>query len=77
MVAAWRPVWRLVGAWVFGAPMYLSLAAQSLGLPIPSPRLAALPQAGAIVVLVPSSRDRRRIRLHRPGQLGQAFREAT
>lgn len=71
--AAWRPVWLLVGAWFFGALMYLSLTVQAVGLPVPSPLVAALPYVGTIVVLVLISRDRRRIRLHRPAMLGRPF----
>ena len=75
--AAWRPVWLPVGAWFFGALMYLSLSVQAVGLPVPSPLVAALPYLGTVVVLVLISRDRRRIRLHRPAMLGRAFRQTT
>ncbi len=71
--AAWRPFWLLVGAWCFGALMYLSLYVQALGLPVPSALLSALPYIGTVVVLVLISRDARRIRLHRPAMLGQPF----
>lgn len=75
--AAWRPFWLLIGAWFFGALMYLSLYVQGQGLPIPSPFVAALPYIGTIVVLVLISRDRRRIRLHRPAMLGRPFRQTV
>ena len=71
--AAWRPVWVLVGAWVFGALMYLSLYVQGAGASIPAPFLSALPYAGTIVMLVVISRDRRLIRLNRPAMLGRPF----
>ena len=71
--AAWRPFWLLIGAWFFGALMYLSLYVQALGLAIPSPFLSALPYIGTVIVLVLISRDRRRIRLHRPAMLGRPF----
>ena len=71
--AAWRPFWLLIGAWFFGALMYLSLYVQAVGLPVPSALVSALPYAGTIVVLVLISRDRRRIRLHRPAMLGRPF----
>ena len=74
--SAWRPVWLLVGAWFFGALMYLSLYVQALGVPVPSALLSALPYAGTIVVLVLISRDRRLIRLNRPAMLGRAFQAA-
>ena len=71
--AAWRPFWLLIGAWCFGALMYLSLYVQALGVPVPSALLSALPYIGTVVVLVLISRDARRIRLHRPAMLGQPF----
>jgi simple sugar transport system permease protein len=71
--AAWRPFWLLIGAWVFGALMYLSLYVQAVGLAVPSALVSALPYVGTIVMLVLISRDKRRIRLHRPAMLGQAF----
>ncbi len=71
--AAWRPFWLLIGAWLFGAMMYLSLYVQGLGVPVPSAFLSAVPYIGTVVVLVLISRDSRRIRLHRPAMLGRAF----
>ncbi|PPQ28726.1 ABC transporter permease [Rhodopila globiformis] len=71
--SAWRPVWLLVGAWFFGALMYLSLYVQALGVAVPSALLSALPYVGTVVVLVLISRDARRIRLHRPAMLGRPF----
>jgi simple sugar transport system permease protein len=71
--AAWRPFWLLIGAWLFGGIMYLSLYVQGLGVPVPTAFLSALPYIGTVVVLVLISRDRRRIALHRPAMLGRAF----
>ncbi len=71
--AAWRPFWLLIGAWLFGALMYLSLYVQALGVAVPSALLSALPYIGTMVMLVLISRDRRRIRLCRPAMLGRAF----
>ncbi len=71
--AAWRPFWLLIGAWFFGALMYLSLYVQALGIPVPSALLSALPYIGTVVVLVLISRDRRLIRLNRPAMLGRPF----
>ncbi|MEI7714388.1 MAG: ABC transporter permease [Rhodospirillales bacterium] len=71
--AAWRPFWLLIGAWFFGALMYLSLYVQALGVAVPSALLSALPYIGTVAVLVMISRDARRIRLHRPAMLGQRF----
>ncbi len=71
--AAWRPFWLMIGAWLFGGIMYLSLYMQALGAPVPTALLSALPYLGTILVLVLISRDRRRIRLHRPAMLGRPF----
>ena len=71
--SAWRPFWLLIGAWFFGALMYLSLYVQALGIAVPSALLSALPYIGTIVVLVLISRDVRLIRLHRPAMLGRPF----
>lgn len=71
--SAWRPFWLLIGAWFFGALMYLSLYVQALGVAVPSALLSALPYIGTVVVLVLISRDARRIRLHRPAMLGRPF----
>jgi simple sugar transport system permease protein len=75
--SAWRPVWLLAGAWLFGLLMYLSLYVQGIGLPVPSPLISAAPYVGTIVVLALISRDRRRMRLNRPAMLGRAFRPAA
>ena len=72
--AAWRPFRLLIGAWFFGALMYLSLYVQALGVAVPSMLLSALPYIGTVVAMVLISRDRRLIRLHRPAMLGQPFR---
>jgi len=58
--SAWRPFWLLIGAWFFGALMYLSLyvrrwSAGAVGT------ASALPYIGTVVVLVLISRDARRI----------------
>jgi simple sugar transport system permease protein len=71
--SGWRPFWLLIGAWLFGGIMYLSLYVQGLGVAVPSALMSALPYIGTIVVLVLISRDRRLIRLHRPAMLGRAF----
>ena len=71
--AAWRPFWLMIGAWLFGGIMYLALYMQALGVPVPTALLSALPYLGTILVLVLISRDRRRIRLHRPAMLGRPF----
>src|SRR5262245_3849610 len=78
--ATWRPVWLLVGAYLFGGIMYGSLAIQAAGasLPIvvPSQLVSALPYLATIVVLVVISRDKVKIRLNAPACLGRPFHAA-
>ena len=74
--ATWRPFWLLVGAYLFGAIMYLSFYLQGLGIAIPSQFVSMLPYLGTIAVLVVISRDRARIRLHAPAALGRPFHAA-
>ena len=71
--ASWRPFWLWVGAYLFGAIMYLSFYVQGLGVAIPSQAISALPYLATIVALVLISRDRTRIRLNAPACLGQPF----
>ena len=71
--ASWRPFWLCVGAYLFGAIMYLSFYLQGLGVDIPSQAISALPYLATIVALVLISRDRTRIRLNAPACLGQPF----
>ena len=71
--ASWRPFWLWVGAYLFGAIMYLSFYIQGLGIDIPSQAISALPYLATIVALVLISRDRTRIRLNAPACLGQPF----
>jgi len=74
--ATWRPGWLLVGAYLFGGIMYLSLYVQGLGINIPSQLVSALPYLATILVLVVISRDRVKIRLNAPACLGRPFHAA-
>jgi simple sugar transport system permease protein len=71
--ATWRAGWLLVGAYLFGAIMYLSLYVQGIGVPVPSALISALPYIVTVVVLAVIARDRRRIRLNQPACLGRSF----
>ena len=75
--AAWRPLWLLLGAYLFGGIMFLALYLQGMGVPIPAPFISALPYLATVIVLVLISRDRRRIRLNQPACLGKAFHSAA
>jgi simple sugar transport system permease protein len=82
--ATWRPIWLLVGAYLFGGIMYGSLAIQAAGainllgypLVVPSQLVSALPYIATIAVLVVISRDRAKIRLNAPACLGRPFHAA-
>jgi ABC-type uncharacterized transport system permease subunit len=79
--ATWRPVWLLVGAYLFGGIMYGSLAIQAAGainlfgqpIVVPSQLVSALPYLATIIVLVVISRDKVKIRLNAPACLGRPF----
>lgn len=82
--ATWRPIWLLVGAYLFGGIMYGSLAVQAAGaislfghpMVVPSQLVSALPYVATIAVLVAISRDRAKIRLNAPACLGRPFHAA-
>jgi simple sugar transport system permease protein len=82
--ATWRPIWLLVGAYLFGGIMYGSLAIQAAGpiiifdyqVNVPSQLVNALPYLATIAVLVVISRDRAKIRLNAPACLGRPFHAA-
>lgn len=50
--SAWKPLWLLAGAYLFGAVSILQLHVQGFGLGIPSQLLSALPYLATIVALV-------------------------
>ncbi|TCK28285.1 nucleoside ABC transporter membrane protein [Ancylobacter aquaticus] len=50
--SAWRPLWLLAGAYLFGAVSILQLHVQGFGLGIPSQFLSALPYLATIIALV-------------------------
>ncbi|HSI39247.1 MAG TPA: ABC transporter permease [Xanthobacteraceae bacterium] len=50
--SAWKPLWLLVGAYLFGAVSILQLHVQGFGLGIPAQLLSALPYLATIGALV-------------------------
>lgn len=50
--SAWRPLWLLAGAYLFGAVSILQLHVQGFGLGIPSQLLSSLPYLATIAALV-------------------------
>lgn len=75
--ATWRPLWLLIGAYLFGSIMYFSLYLQGQGVHLPSQLISSLPYIATIVVLVIISRDRTKIRLNAPACLGKPFHAAS
>ena len=73
----WRPGWLVVGAYLFGAIMYMSFYLQGLGVAIPSQFVSALPYLATILVLVIISSNKARIRLTAPACLGRTFHTAS
>ncbi|MFK8251526.1 ABC transporter permease [Ancylobacter terrae] len=50
--SAWKPLWLLAGAYLFGAVSILQLHVQGFGLGIPSQLLSSLPYLATVVALV-------------------------
>ncbi len=71
--ASWRPLWVLVGAYLFGAVTILQFHAQAAGVDIPSQLMSSLPYLATIVVLVVISRNRILTRINTPACLGKPF----
>ncbi len=69
----WRPIWLVIGAYLFGSIMYMSFYLQGIGVAVPSQFVSALPYLATVVVLVVISSNRARIRLTAPACLGRAF----
>lgn len=71
--AAWRPLYVMAGACLFGGLTILQFHAQGIGVGIPSQFLSMLPYVATIIVLVVISRDRLRTALNTPASLGRSF----
>lgn len=71
--ATWRPVYVLVGAYLFGIISIAQFNAQALGVPVPTQFLSSLPYLATILVLVLISRNRRLTTINTPACLGQPF----
>lgn len=50
--SAWKPLWLLAGAYLFGAVSILQLHVQGFGLGIPAQFLSALPYLATVIALV-------------------------
>lgn len=71
--ATWRPVYVLIGAYLFGVISIGQFNAQALGVPVPPQFLTSLPYLATILVLVLISRNRRLTTINTPACLGQPF----
>ncbi len=71
--ATWRPGRVLLGAYLFGGVTILQLHGQAIGLAVPSDIMSMLPYLATVLVLVLISRDKIRIRLNAPADIGRVF----
>ncbi|HEY9213980.1 MAG TPA: ABC transporter permease [Ancylobacter sp.] len=69
--SAWKPMWLLAGAYLFGAVSILQLHVQGFGLGIPSQLLSSLPYLATIIALVAISALKRG--QGAPASLGMPF----
>ncbi len=71
--ATWRPGRVLLGAYLFGGVTMLQLHGQGIGIDVPSQIMSMLPYLATVLVLVLISRDKIRIRLNAPADIGRVF----
>ena len=70
---SWKPLWVLVGAYLFGGVTVLQLNLQAAGLAVPVEYLSMSPYLITILVLVIMSSGRGRAALNAPADLGKIF----
>ncbi len=75
--ASWKPVWVLVGAYLFGGVTVLQLNLQAAGLAVPVEYLSMSPYLITILVLVIMSSGRGRAALNAPADLGRSFHASS
>ena len=71
--ATWRPGRVMLGAYLFGGVTMLQLHGQGIGIDVPSQIMSMLPYLATVLVLVLISRDKIRIRLNAPADIGRMF----
>jgi simple sugar transport system permease protein len=71
--ATWRPGRVMLGAYLFGGVTMLQLHGQGIGIDVPSQIMSMLPYVATVLVLVLISRDKVRIRLNAPADIGKVF----
>ncbi len=75
--ASWKPIWILVGAYLFGGVTVLQLNLQAAGLAVPVEYLSMSPYLITIIVLVIMSSGRGRASLNAPAALGRTFHASS
>jgi simple sugar transport system permease protein len=71
--STWKPLWLVLGAWLFGFVTIAGFQAAAWGIPLAPNLLATLPYLATIIVLVAISRDRMRLKLNAPADIGKPF----
>ena len=71
--ATWRPGRVMLGAYLFGGVTMLQLHGQGIGIDVPSQIMSMLPYLATVLVLDLISRDKIRIRLNAPADIGKVF----
>ena len=71
--SSWKPVWIMVGAYLFGGVTVLQLNLQAAGAEVPVEYLSMSPYLITIFVLVIMSTGRGRSVLNAPADLGRSF----
>ncbi len=71
--SSWKPVWTLVGAYLFGGVTVLQLNLQAAGVEVPVEYLSMSPYLITILVLIIMSTGRGRSALNAPADLGRPF----
>ncbi len=75
--SSWKPVWILVGAYLFGGVTVLQLNLQAAGIEVPVEYLSMSPYLITILVLVIMSTGRGRSAVNAPADLGRSFHAPT
>ena len=75
--ASWKPIWILVGAYLFGGVTVLQLNLQAAGLAVPVEYLSMSPYLITILVLVIMSSGRGRAAINAPAALGKSFHASS
>jgi simple sugar transport system permease protein len=71
--STWKPLWLVLGAWLFGFVTIAGFQAAAWGIPLAPNLLATLPYLATIIVLAVISRDRMRLKLNAPAAIGKPF----